>query len=104
MSLADYRDSQKEKNAKLNGPAKAKINVALPSDLKVMEKETLSVKDKKVVKSKKVDNSKQQIAVNFKTEDLSNANARYVKPGFEQKVLPKKTQKATINFADLPTL
>ena len=70
-----------------------------------MEKETLTVKDKKVTKAKKVDNSKQQIAIEFKTEDLSNANAKYQKPGFVQPAQQKaKPTKAKINFADLPSL
>jgi len=104
VGLAEYKLTLVEKNKKLNGPAKAAINHALPSDLKVIEKETLSVKDKKVVKAKK-QKGPEQIAVTLKTEDLSNANApRYQKPDYHQKEQPKKVQKAKINFDDLPSL
>merc|ERR1712032_500232 len=103
LSLAEYKESQREKNAKLNGPQKAQNNVNLPSDLKVMEKESIPVKQqqKKAVKAKKVDSSVQQVDVNFNIED--NSNVRYQKQGYQQNQ-PKKSQKAKINFDDLPSL
>jgi hypothetical protein len=105
ISLAEHREAMKEKNKKLAGPEKAKIIVTLPSDLKVIEKENVAVKAKKTIQTKKNDNKIQQVDVNFKTEDLSNANARYQKPGFQQQTQQKaKPQKAKINFDDLPTL
>ena len=107
VGVAEYRETLKEKNKALNGPVKgnARINIALPSDVKVMEKETVSVKAKTVTKEKKKVKSIQQVDVNFKTEDLSNANAKYVKPGYQQPAQQKaKPQKAKINFDDLPTL
>ena len=107
LSLADYRESMKEKNKKIVGAGKAQtLNVVLPSNLKIIEKETISVKEKKITKAKKVDNSVQQIAVDFKTEDLSNANApRYQKEYPQTQQNKKQPQnKAKINFADLPSL
>jgi hypothetical protein len=107
LSLADYRESMKEKNKKITGAGKAQtLNVVLPSNLKIIEKETLSVKEKKAAKAKKVDNSVQQIAVEFKTEDLSNANApRYQKEYPQTTQQNKKVQiKAKIRFEDLPSL
>ena len=105
LGLAEYRATLVEKNKKLNGPVKAQTNIALPSDLTVMQKDTVSVKAKTVTKEKKNVKQVQQVAVNFKTEDLSNANAKYVKPGFQQPTQQKaKPQKAKINFDDLPSL
>ena len=107
LSLADYRESMKEKNKKIVGAGKAQtLNVVLPSNLKIIEKETISVKEKKITKAKKVDNSVQQIAVDFKTEDLSNANApRYQKEYPQTQQNKKQPQiKAKINFEDLPSL
>ena len=103
LSLAEYREQLKEKNKKILGGAnKAQtLKVELPSNLQVLEKEQLVVKEKKVTKAKKVDNSVQQVTVNFKTEDLSNVNTRYQKP---QQQNNKKSQKVKINVDDLPSL
>merc|ERR1712151_1096851 len=77
LSLAEYREQMREKNAKLNAGNKGQtLNVTLPSDLKVLEKEKVEVKAKKVTKERKVDNSVQQININFRTED----NSRFQKP------------------------
>lgn len=90
----------KEKNKKILGGSKAQtLNVSLPSDVQVLEKEKMAVKEKKVVKAKKVDNSIQQVSVNFQTED--NSNVKYQKPNYQQN---KKPQKAKINIDDLPSL
>lgn len=90
----------KEKNKRIMGSDKPQtLNVSLPSDLKVIEKEKMVTKEKKNTKSKKVDNSVQQINVNFMTEDQSNF--RYQKPNYQQN---KKPQKAKINVDDLPSL
>lgn len=94
----------KEKNKKILGGNKAQtLNVVLPDNLQLVVKESL-VKQTKVTVAKKVDNSVQQVTVNFKVEDLSNANApRYQKPN-NQNNNAKKPQKAKINFDDLPSL
>ena len=100
LSLAEYREQLKEKNAKLNTGNKGQtLNVTLPSDLKVLEKEKIEVKSKKAGKEKKVDNSVQQINVNLRVED--NSNTRYQKPQQQQN---KKPTKAKINIDDLPSL
>lgn len=100
LSLAEYREQMKEKNKKILGQTKTQtLNVNLPSDLKVLEKEKIEAKEKKVTKVKKVDNSVQQINIDFKTED--NSNFRYQKPQNQQN---KKSKKAKINVDDLPTL
>ena len=93
----------KEKNKKILGNNKAQtLKVNLPSDFKVMEKETVvPAKEKKAVREKKVDNSVQQISVNCKTEDLSNTNTRFQKPQYQQN---KKQGKVKINIDDLPSL
>lgn len=91
----------KEKNSKIQGNKAQTLNVVLPSDLKVLEKEKMEVKEKKAAKVKKVDNSVQQISVNFKTED--NSNVRYQKPQYQQNQ-NKKPQKVKINIDDLPSL
>lgn len=103
LSVADYRESMKEKNKKIMGSGKGQtLNVTLPSNLQVIEKDFISIKEKKVVKAKKVNNSIQEIAVTLKTEDLSDANARYQKPQTQQNKKPQI--KAKINFDDLPSL
>lgn len=84
------------------------LKVELPSNLQVLEKETLAVKEKKVTKAKKTDNSVQQVTVNFQTEDLSkvNTNTRYQKNQYQNQNQNqnKKSQKVKINFDDLPSL
>ena len=81
------------------------LKVNLPSEFKVMEKENVVVaKEKKVVREKKVDNSVQQISINFKTEDLSNTNTRFQKPQYQQKEQNKKQGGKKINIEDLPSL
>lgn len=101
ISLAEYREQMKEKNKNILGSSKAQtLNVNLPSDLKVMEKEQLTVKEKKAPKAKKQDNSVQQININFKTEDnsyVSNRNQKH-----QQNKQPQA--KAQIRFEDLPSL
>lgn len=92
----------KEKNKRILGSEKPKtLNVTLPSDLQVMQKETLVVKEKKNAKPKKVDNSVQQVNINFRTEDNTFTGTKYQKPQYQQN---KKPQKAKINFDDLPSL
>jgi hypothetical protein len=94
----------KEKNRKILGGTKVQtLKVELPSNLQVLEKEQLVVKEKKAAKAKKVDNSVQQVTVNFKTEDLSNVNTRYQKPQYQNQN-NKKSQKVKINIDDLPSL
>jgi len=89
----------KEKNKKILGGNKVQtLNVVLPENVQVLEKEKMVVKEKKV-KAKKVDNSVQQVNINFSTED--NSNFRYQKPQYQQN---KKPQKAKINIDDLPSL
>lgn len=102
ISLAEYREQLKEKNKNILGSGKTQtLKVSLPSDLKVIEKEVLPVKEKKAAKAKKADNTVQQLNVIFQTEDLSNPNARFQK----ERPQTKKTQtKAKINFEDLPSL
>lgn len=100
LSLAEYREQLKEKNKNISGGNKAQtLNVNLPSDLKVLEKEKIQVKEKRAPKARKVDNSVQQININFKTED--NTNTRFQKPQYQQN---KKPTKAKINIDDLPSL
>lgn len=102
LSLAEYREQMKEKNKKILGGNKAQtLKVDLPSDLKVIEKEKVEIKQKKVTKAKKADHSVQQVNVEFKTEDLSNP--RYQKPQYQNNQ-NKKPQKAKIDVDSLPSL
>lgn len=111
LSLAEYREQLKEKNKRiLAGANKAQtLKVELPSNLQVIEKESLAVKEKKVAKAKKIDNSVQQVSVNFQTEDLSkvSTNTRYPKSGYQnnnQTQNKKQPQKFKVNVDDLPSL
>merc|ERR1712166_465081 len=76
---------KKKRTQNLTDPQRPRLMLHYLLILKLWRKKPFLLKTKKLLNQKKL-----------KTEDLSNANARYVKPGFEQKVQPKKTQKATI--------
>jgi len=103
LSLAEYREQLKEKNRKILGSTgNAQLNVELPSDLKKLEKESFGVKptDKKAAtKTTKKENTVQEIAVTFKTEDSSYGRRDRNDYG------KKKTKPAPkIRFEDLPSL
>lgn len=103
LSLAEYREQLKEKNRKILASAgNAQLNVELPSDLKKIEKETFGVKTvekKAAAKPAKKDNTVQEIAVTFKTEDSSYG--RRDRDDYGKK---KSKPAPKIRFEDLPSL
>jgi len=100
LSLAEYREQLKEKNRKIQGSTgSTQLNVQLPSEFKILEKETFAVKAKPSVKPAQKKENVQEIAVVFKTEDGSSS--------FQRRDYGKKQQTKTapkIRFEDLPSL